>query len=1001
MSSNISTFFTTCHTAASAPKPSPQDYFCKSTSHIWKEYNLTKLDSIFTHNSIDYYDHEIACKHCSFKTLLSSKIQTTGDLNKHTLSQHNIRYSKGFGKKYERVVKPQTKKPQPTLITLQKNKKDEAYRNTTNRRAKSLQKFFLECGIPVSHWNNHNLRDAMEFEKGEFKFLSNDCKLHDSYSKMAFAYRLNLHNLLQDVPTVDLVFDLWQSGDCKKTWFLCSAVAFTDKNYKNQFHILGFTPINKSGHDGKYIADQIKDITDKYNISKKIYRIVLDSASNNLAFAEHYKDMIDLDARSSPFKEFFKEVEIYVGKSSLVRCSSHFIHNAIEKFIRNFKKILINSYPALDNDLEISESVEQCDKDMNIFVNNYNLEFANNEIGEEITVPTDNQVVSNYDKHIGEEEIDDFQESLVVNELFTTHGPISTTGAPFLLDKLRNVIKHIRYYDDWSGACSDVGIKEKKLLTDVKTRWSSFYIMLNRAMEYKNAILKYCLDNLYGNDLRTKPLTEADFKTLSSLRDLLKPLFVLTSLSSSDHTSISCWKEILRTTSQIFAEYKNLTLDDNLAAGMHANDLIFLRECAALAEINLEDYHTAALVSKPLVYAEIFNPIMFYVNFVKADHGLKDTDMSGNQKTKTKNVNILKEYQATQVDDETQESMYFNQYSASDDNESDEYSTLIYRLDDLKNELIDETINEIKREINHHLFSNSKLANSDEGMVRGFDDIDELVKMRKIVQDELKDHLKLYNEICGNNVSADVNPFSRSFSVSRTLGKFQQVSASIDSSCESIDEYKNFLSKSTRFGNSEDSDIFDSEIDIQRICTVEWALRRTVKKEIEKYEECVSERSFLIKAFPKLQVSDNATFEEKEEADTRARYPWYYFDPNVFWKEKSDMFPYLSKLARRCIGCTSSSAPIERIFSVATNYFPHRRTTFDPGYVECLMLLRMNGSKGNEIPVDEIPDLEEFKKQFGNDHPLANTAVYETTRRYNKPVVSNDEREDNVIVLDQ
>lgn len=93
--------------------------------------------------------------------------------------------------------------------------------------------------------------------------------------------------------------------------------------------------------------------------------------------------------------------------------------------------------------------------------------------------------------------------------------------------------------------------------------------------------------------------------------------------------------------------------------------------------------------------------------------------------------------------------------------------------------------------------------------------------MRKIVQDVIKDHLKLNNELCANNVSAGVNPFPRSFSVSKNLGKFQQVSASINSSCESIDEYNIFLSKSTRFDNSKDlDDIFDSKIGIQKICKV-------------------------------------------------------------------------------------------------------------------------------------------------------------------------------------
>jgi hypothetical protein len=55
-----------------------------------------------------------------------------------------------------------------------------------------------------------------------------------------------------------------------------------------------------------------------------------------------------------------------------------------------------------------------------------------------------------------------------------------------------------------------------------------------------------------------------------------------------------------------------------------------------------------------------------------------------------------------------------------------------------------------------------------------------------------------------------------------------------------------------------------------------------------------------------------------------------YNDPLLWWKQHQAMFPILARLARFYLAVQATSAPSERIFSVASRLIANRRTRLDP-----------------------------------------------------------------------
>ena len=68
----------------------------------------------------------------------------------------------------------------------------------------------------------------------------------------------------------------------------------------------------------------------------------------------------------------------------------------------------------------------------------------------------------------------------------------------------------------------------------------------------------------------------------------------------------------------------------------------------------------------------------------------------------------------------------------------------------------------------------------------------------------------------------------------------------------------------------------------------------------------------------------------------------YHEDPLLYWKKNEKRLPTMAKLAKEFLGLTATSAPVERVFSIAGNFYTAKRNLLGPNTFRGLMFLKCN-----------------------------------------------------------
>ena len=99
-------------------------------------------------------------------------------------------------------------------------------------------------------------------------------------------------------------------------------------------------------------------------------------------------------------------------------------------------------------------------------------------------------------------------------------------------------------YQDLRQKQTDLGLKQKKLISDVVTRWGSTYEMLARILEQQQAICAVLAEDRKNWHLMPSDL---EFTVLEAVASVLKPLHVFTdALAGEKHITISAIHPLLR-----------------------------------------------------------------------------------------------------------------------------------------------------------------------------------------------------------------------------------------------------------------------------------------------------------------------------------------------------------------------------------------------------------------------------------------------------------------------
>ena len=65
-------------------------------------------------------------------------------------------------------------------------------------------------------------------------------------------------------------------------------------------------------------------------------------------------------------------------------------------------------------------------------------------------------------------------------------------------------------------------------------------------------------------------------------------------------------------------------------------------------------------------------------------------------------------------------------------------------------------------------------------------------------------------------------------------------------------------------------------------------------------------------------------------------------DPLLYWKEVPRSLNPLNNLAKKVIGCTATSAPSERVFSITENYFTANRVQLGVSSLRLMIMIKCN-----------------------------------------------------------
>ena len=95
-----------------------------------------------------------------------------------------------------------------------------------------------------------------------------------------------------------------------------------------------------------------------------------------------------------------------------------------------------------------------------------------------------------------------------------------------------------------------------------------------------------------------------------------------------------------------------------------------------------------------------------------------------------------------------------------------------------------------------------------------------------------------------------------------------------------------------------------------------------------------------------ITMSHNFLLKQYVEEGTQP----FFSDPLLYWKEAPHAMNPLKNLARDILGCTATSAPSERVFSIAGNYFTANRAQLGVSSFRSMIMIKCNSELFAKLP---------------------------------------------------
>ncbi|CAF2218019.1 unnamed protein product, partial [Rotaria magnacalcarata] len=147
-----------------------------------------------------------------------------------------------------------------------------------NRIILSITKnLIIRCNLPLNLVEKPAFRDFMKECSLKYRPVSAKRLKHDIIPSLKSIVLTRIHEKLDTTDHVTLTVDIWSDRRCRS--FIGITCHFIDQNINPQAYLIDFLRL-KSFHTSENIQQMTDEVLERFNIKKKVFRIVTDNASS-------------------------------------------------------------------------------------------------------------------------------------------------------------------------------------------------------------------------------------------------------------------------------------------------------------------------------------------------------------------------------------------------------------------------------------------------------------------------------------------------------------------------------------------------------------------------------------------------------------------------------------------------------------------------------------------------------------------------------------------------
>ncbi|CAF3962704.1 unnamed protein product, partial [Rotaria magnacalcarata] len=283
------------------------------TGKNWKQY--------FDFSPIEKNRTNGLCKLCHRN--YKDKSGVFSNFLKHLKRQHLLEYNQVFNNEYEYFTEDRNgieDAHEPIDLTNIKEKENRIILSITKN-------LIIRCNLPLNLVEKPAFRDFMKECNLKYRPVSTKRLKDDVIPSLKSVVLTRIHEKLNTADHVTLTVDIWSDRRCRS--FIGITCHFIDQKINLQAYLIDFLRL-KSLHTSENIQQMTDEVLERFNIKKKVFRIVTDNASSmikaykfglcfdaeNIEVDEKNQFIIENDLMIEDFEEQFESDNLQVVNMS-------------------------------------------------------------------------------------------------------------------------------------------------------------------------------------------------------------------------------------------------------------------------------------------------------------------------------------------------------------------------------------------------------------------------------------------------------------------------------------------------------------------------------------------------------------------------------------------------------------------------------------------------------------------------------------------------------------